>query len=52
MNFFDDGCANGGYLISRRELCVRIKELYKKIDEENEKKEELDDYDYYHSLNH
>ena len=41
MNFFDDGCANGGFMLSRREICTRISELYKKIDEEKEKKEAL-----------
>ncbi|MBQ4150321.1 MAG: hypothetical protein IJC81_00770 [Clostridia bacterium] len=41
MNFFDDGCANGGFCYSRSELLYRIEKLYEKIDEENEKKEEL-----------
>ena len=41
MNFFDDGCANGGVLMSRAELVRRIEVLYGKIDDENEKKEEL-----------
>ena len=41
MNFFDDGCANGGVLMSRREILCRIEDLYGKIDDENEKKEEL-----------
>ncbi len=41
MSFFDDGMANGGYMMSRRQLYSRISELYERIDEENEKKEEL-----------
>lgn len=41
MDFFSDGAVNGGYIASRSEICSRINELYEKIDEENEKKEEL-----------
>ena len=41
MNFFDDGTSNGGFCISRAELVCKIEDLYRKIDKENEKKEEL-----------
>ena len=41
MNFFDDGNANGGICMSRKEIIRKIEELYSKIDDENEKKEEL-----------
>ena len=41
MNFFDDGTANGGYMLNRTELHSRIEDLYGRIDDENEKKEEL-----------
>jgi len=41
MDFFDDGIANGGRLYSRAQLYDRIRDLYGKIDDENEKKEEL-----------
>lgn len=41
MSFFDDGVANGGYLMNRRQIYSRISELYEQIDEEKEKKEEL-----------
>lgn len=41
MDFYDDGTANGGVLLSRTQLYSRIQDLYGKIDDENEKKEEL-----------
>ena len=41
MNFFDDGSMNGGIRMSRSEIITRIEDLYGKIDDENEKKEEL-----------
>ena len=41
MSFFCDKTENGGIALSRSELCRRVEELYCKIDEENEKKEEL-----------
>ena len=41
MAFFDDGVANGGLLMSRRNIVSHINELYEKIDEENGKREEL-----------
>ena len=41
MDFYDDGTANGGMLMSRTQLYSRIQDLYGKIDDENEKKEEL-----------
>lgn len=41
MDFFDDGVANGGSLYSRIQLYDRIRDLYGKIEDENEKKEEL-----------
>lgn len=41
MNFFDDGSANGGFLASRAQIVRKIEDLYAKIDNENEKKEEL-----------
>ncbi len=41
MDFFDNGIANGGMRMSRLQLRYRIEDLYGKIDDENEKKEEL-----------
>ncbi len=41
MDFFSDGTANGGVLMSRRNILGHIGELYEKIDEENGKREEL-----------
>ena len=41
MNFYDDGVAAGGVRMSRSQLHRRIEDLYGKIDDENEKKEEL-----------
>ena len=41
MSFFCDKTENGGISLSRSEIHRRIEELYEKIDEENEKKEEL-----------
>ena len=41
MDFFDDGVANGGSLYSRIQLYDRIRDLYGKIEDENEKKELL-----------
>ncbi|MBE6680506.1 MAG: hypothetical protein E7598_08325 [Ruminococcaceae bacterium] len=41
MNFFDDGSSNGGICMSKREIVRQIEDLYGKIDDENEKKEEL-----------
>ena len=42
MAFFSDGTRNGGYLMSRRQILDRISELSARIDEENERKEELE----------
>lgn len=41
MAFFDDGVANGGIAMSRSRIYSRINELSERIDEENDKKEEL-----------
>ena len=41
MNFFNDGTERGGLRLSRAEIHSRIEDLYGRIDEENEKKEEL-----------
>lgn len=41
MNFFNDETACGGKALSRSEIHSRIEDLYGKIDDENEKKEEL-----------
>ncbi len=41
MNFFADGSANGGFCMSRAEILRRIEDLHDKIDNENEKKDEL-----------
>lgn len=41
MNFFNDPEPLGGVRLSRSEIHSRIEDLYGKIDDENEKKEEL-----------
>ena len=41
MDFYDDGIAAGGVRMSRSQLRSRIEDLYGKIEEETEKKEEL-----------
>ena len=41
MNFFCDQPKNGGTGLSRYEINRLIEDLYGKIDDENEKKEEL-----------
>lgn len=41
MNFFSDAAGNGGVMLNRSEIHRRIEDLYGKIDDENEKKEEL-----------
>lgn len=41
MNFYDDAVAAGGIRMSRSQLRIRIEDLYGKIEDENEKKEEL-----------
>ncbi len=41
MQFYDDGLANGGFSYSKRELRAQIQALYGKIDDENEKRDEL-----------
>ena len=41
MDFFDDGVAAGGICMSRSQLRSRIEDLHGKIEDENEKKEEL-----------
>lgn len=41
MQFYDNGLANGGFSYSKRELHAQIQALYSKIDDENEKRDEL-----------
>ncbi len=41
MNFFCEGEENGGAMLNRSEIHRRIEDLYGRIDDENEKKEEL-----------
>ena len=41
MSFFSDGTDNGGICLSGKEIHAQIEDLYGKIDDENEKKEEL-----------
>ena len=41
MNFFCGPEENGGFKLCRREIHRRIEDLYGKIDDENEKKDEL-----------
>ena len=41
MNFFCEPEENGGAMMSRSEMHRRIEDLYGRIDDENEKKEEL-----------
>ena len=41
MSFFYDKTENGDLPLCRNEIRRRIEELYEKIDEENEKKDEL-----------
>lgn len=41
MDFLDDGTANGGVRMSRRQALSQIEDLLLRIDDENEKKEAL-----------
>lgn len=41
MNFYSDSADLGGVRLNRKEIHSRIEDLYGRIDDENEKKEEL-----------
>lgn len=41
MSLFNDAADRGGVLMSRREILMRIEDLYGRIDDVNEHKEEL-----------
>ncbi|MBQ9133387.1 MAG: hypothetical protein IJX64_02510 [Clostridia bacterium] len=41
MDFYDDGTFTGGVRMSRSQLRSRIEDLHGKIEDENEKREEL-----------
>lgn len=41
MHFFTDTSFNGGTRMSKRQLKSRIEDLYGRLDDENERREEL-----------
>lgn len=41
LDFFDDGTASGGLRRGRSRLCREIRDLYERLDAENEKWDEL-----------